>query len=110
MKKELKAYYKAIEDLTKVFCEKYFKDVYKYNIEDWVDIGGVICINDYWFSLNNIEISIKYNATKKELFDFYDYNLDKNLKIENVMSFENYLKYFRGLSFKEIDNFLKKKR
>lgn len=110
MKKELEVYYKAIEDLTKVFCEKYFKDVYKYNIEDWVDIGGVICINDYWFSLNDIEISIKYNATKKELFDFYDYNLDKNLKIENVMSFENYLKYFRGLSFKEIDNFLKKKR
>ena len=110
MNKNLENYYKAVEELTKHFCNKYFKDVYEYDVNDWVvcDIGGIICINDYWFNLSNIEIAIKYKATKKELFGFYEYNLKKHMAKENCVSFENYLKYFRGFSFKEIDTTLKK--
>lgn len=110
MNKHLENYYKAVEELTKHFCNKYFKDVYEYDVNDWVgcDIGGIICINDYWFNLNDIVIAIKYKATKKELFGFYEYNLKKHMAKKDCVSFENYLKYFRGFSFKEIDKTLKK--
>lgn len=109
MNKYLKNYYNSIEELTKHFCNKYFKGVYEYNIDDWVDIGGVICINDYWFSLNDIEYAIKYNATKKELFEFYDFNFERHLNKKNTISFFSYLKYFRGFSFEEIEKIINKK-
>ena len=110
MSKYLKNYYNAVEELTKKFCKKYFKGVYEYDVNDWVGgyIGGIICINDYWFYLNDIVIAIKYKATKKELFGFYEYNLEKLLTKKDCVSFEHYLKYFRGFSFKEIDKTLKK--
>lgn len=115
MNRYLKNYYNTIEELTKHFCNKYFKGVYEYDVNDWVDIGGVICINDYLFSLNDIEYAIKYNATKKELFEFYDFNLErqiknlKNMNKQNSISFFSYLKYFRGLNFKEIEKIIDKK-
>lgn len=91
--------------MTKLFCRKYFKDFYNYRPSDWVgnDIGGVICINDYWFNLKDIETAIKYKTTKKELFDYYDYSLDNHCKNKDYISFAYYLKYFRGFSFKEIE-------
>lgn len=108
MNKELKSYYKSIEDLTKLFCKRYFNEVYKYNTENWVgrDIGGIIEINDYYFSMSNIEHAIKHNATKKELFKWYDYSLDKASRKPKKgelpqMNLENYLKYFRGFSWKD---------
>ena len=104
MNKYLKNYYNAVEELTKHFCNKYFKGVYEYDVNDWVgcDIGGIICINDYWFNLSNIEIAIKYKATKKELFDYYDFSYENHIAGENCISFEHYLKYYRGFSFKTI--------
>lgn len=90
MNKELKNYYTAVENLTKLFCKRYFKDTYEYDVNDWVDgkIGEVICINEYRFNFSNIEYAIAYKATKKELFDYYGYS--------SHISFESYLKYYRG--------------
>lgn len=109
MNKKLKNYYKAVEELTNEFCKKYFKGVYEYDVNDWVgcNIGGIISINDYWFSLSNIEIAIKYKATKKELFYYYDESYEKHIAGENCISFEQYLKYYRGFSFKKIYENLK---
>lgn len=108
--KQLENYYKAVEDLTKLFCKRYFKNFYNYRASDWVggDIGGVICINDYWFNVKNIETAIKYKATKKELFGYYDYSLENDSENKDCVSFERYLKYFRGFSFKEIEKQLEK--
>ena len=104
MNKKLKNYYKAVEELTKEFCKKYFKGVYEYNVNDWagVEIGGIICINDYYFDFKNIVIAIKYKATKKELFGYYDFSYEKHIAGENCISFKRYLKYYRGFSFKTI--------
>lgn len=111
MSKKLENYYSAVEDLTKLFCKRYFKDTYEYNVNDWAasDIGGVICINDYFFGMNYIETAIKHKATKKELFDYYDYSLENYKGKKIVISFENYLRYFRGFSFEEIEANLNKK-
>ncbi len=110
MNKYLKNYYNAVQELTKEFCKKYFKGVYEYNVSDWAggEIGGIICINDYYFDFKNIEIAIKYKATKKELFDYYDESYERYIAGEDCVSFEVVLKYYRGFSFKEIDKKLKK--
>lgn len=109
MNKYLKNYYNSVEELTKHFCKKYFKGVYEYDVNDWVgcNIGGVICINDYYFDFKNIVIAIKYKATKKELFGYYDFSYEKHIAGENCISFEQYLKYYRGFSFKTIYENLK---
>ena len=110
MNKKLKNYYNAVEELTKLFCNKYFKGVYEYDVNDWVggDIGGIICINDYWYSLSNIEIAIKYKATKKELFDYYDISYERSINGKKCVSLKTYLEYYRGFSYKEIYENLKK--
>lgn len=97
MNKELKAYYKSIEDLTKLFSKKYFKDCEWY----WIDeAGGYIDVGNYYcYSMTNIEHAIKYKATKKEVIEYYEYFLEKSLKKEPKMNLENYLKYFRGFSW-----------
>lgn len=104
MNKKLRNYYNAVEELTKHFCNKYFKDVYEYNINDWAGgyIGGIICINDYYFDFKNIEIAIKYKATKRELFGYYDESYERYIAGEDCVSFEVVLKYYRGFSFKKI--------
>lgn len=109
MNKYLKNYYNSVEELTKHFCKKYFKGVYEYDVNDWVgcNIGGIISINDYWFSLSNIDIAIKYKATKKELFGYYDFSYERHIAGKNCISFEQYLKYYRGFSFKTIYENLK---
>lgn len=109
MNKYLKNYYNAVEELTKHFCNKYFKGVYEYDVNDWAggEIGGVICINDYWFNLNHIVVAFTYKATKKELFGYYDFSYEKHIAGENCISFKRYLKYYRGFSFKTIYENLK---
>ena len=109
MNKYLKNYYNSVEELTKHFCKKYFKGVYEYDVNDWVgcNIGGIISINDYWFSLSNIDIAIKYKATKKELFGYYDFSYERHIAGKNCISFEQYIKYYRGFSFKKIYENLK---
>ncbi len=109
MNKKLKNYYKAVEELTKEFCKKYFKGVYEYDVNDWVggEIGGVISINDYYFDFKDIEIAIKYKATEKELFGFYDESYERYIAGKYCVSFEQYLKYYRGFSFKTIYEKLK---
>ena len=109
MNKYLKNYYNSVEELTKHFCKKYFKGVYEYDVNDWVgcNIGGIIFINDYYFDFKNIVIAIKYKATKKELFGYYDFSYEKHIAGENCISFEQYLKYYRGFSFKKIYENLK---
>lgn len=104
-KQLLQNYETNVIEITKVFCKKYFGDCYEYHDNDWTagDIGGIISINNYYFNFSDILSALEYKATKKELFGFYDYSLKKHLKDETTVSFENYLKYFRGLSFKEID-------
>jgi len=97
--KELKAYYKAIEDLANIFCKKYFGEDC-YDPEDWVggDIGGILNVGDYFFNMSDIEEALKFKASRKELFGFYDYRLEIALgeKETPAVNFKNYLKYYRG--------------
>lgn len=98
--KQLEAYYKAIEDLTKAFAKKYFGDHYEYDSNDWVggEIGGIIEINGFYFNMKNIEEAIKFKATKQQVFDYYDYCLEEFGKNKPKVKFEVWLKYYKGFA------------
>jgi hypothetical protein len=86
----LQQYENAVDQVTKFFAKKYFGDYYEYDKSDWVscEIGGVICINDYWFNLEDMLNFLKYNYSKKDMFAYYDYALeareDKRSKLRKV--------------------------
>ena len=94
MKKELKNWEKETNKLADVFVKKYFgknaSDVF------WVadDIGGVLCINDYFFNFNMIREAIKYSASIEKLFDYHDEEFKLAMKNKKMnISLKNYIKH-----------------
>lgn len=107
----------ATNKITSLFINKYFGDceiswIKNYNFAEdgfefqgsdgaedgidlrgyWIgnDIGGVLEISDYYFSFDRMKEALELNATEKQLFDYYD------LEVEGKpdMNFKNYVKYF----------------
>jgi len=88
----LQKYEQICNDLTIDFIEKYYcdediqlKDVYC----EWVaqEVGGVACINDEFWSMNDIVNVFKYKPTKKQLFEFYYHRLDAKIPQYNLKNF-----------------------
>ena len=93
MNKQLQLWEEATLELSLHFVERYFGD----DVTDvfWISdiIGDILVVNDYFFSLDFIREAIKYNATSRQLFDFYDLKLkfdtqDKPMEI----NFRNFIK------------------
>ncbi|MES2060237.1 MAG: hypothetical protein V4438_04370 [Patescibacteria group bacterium] len=60
--------------LAEQFALKYFgKDVETYWIAD--EIGGVYSVADYFFNVNTMADFLRYNYTRKSMFEYYDYHL-----------------------------------
>jgi hypothetical protein len=88
---ELSKYHNAIHNITEIFCNKYFKNVYEYSENDWIgSVGEVIEINDFFFNFTEIKIALIYNASKEKLFSYYE----KSLETKKMPNLENYLKHF----------------
>lgn len=86
-------YESIIERITIYFASKYFKD-YVYDNTDWVgnEIGGVICINDYWFTPENMLDYLKHKYSAKKMFEHYDYAMNRKEKGKTVVNIRNYKK------------------
>lgn len=98
---ELSKYHDAIHNITKIFCNKYFKNVYEYSENDWIgSIGEIIEINDFFFDFTEIKIALIYNASKKKLFSYYEERLE-NRKMPNL---ENYLKIVNCKKILQVKN------
>jgi len=68
----LKDYEKACDMLANEFAHKYFsKGVEIWWIAD--EVGGVLCVGDYFFNIRDIADFIRYKYTRKMLFKYYDY-------------------------------------
>ena len=72
---KLKQWTKATQELADYFVKKNFgKDASEvFWIAD--NIGEVLAVNDYFFSLQDIVDFLKYKYTPDEMFDYYDYRL-----------------------------------
>jgi len=67
--------------LAEYFVKRYFgkpDDVEHWWVAD--DIGGVLSVADYFFSLSDIVAFIKYKYTRKQLFEYYEYRTDLGMK------------------------------
>lgn len=91
--KLIENYEKAVIEITSKFIEKNFQNEDEEPTFEWVgrDIGGVIYINDYFFSFTDILEFTKLKATTKQVFDYGDYSLrcfyDKSLPKYNIKNF-----------------------
>jgi 3-hydroxy-3-methylglutaryl CoA synthase len=84
----LKEWERATENLAQYFIARYFGDgADTYWVAD--EIGGVLYINDYFFSLSDMVDFIRYGYSKDKMFEYYDYRLENpNLRI----NIKNYLR------------------
>ncbi|MFA7287012.1 MAG: hypothetical protein WC052_05115 [Patescibacteria group bacterium] len=42
------------------------------------DIGGVLCVNDYFFDMNDIVDFTRFNYNQEQMFAYYNYRIDCN--------------------------------
>lgn len=92
--KELfKNWEESTDEITQEFVRKYFgRDAEYFWIAE--DVGGVLMVGDYYFNLDRIVEAIKYDATRSQLFDFYDMELEKAYSSQERLNinFRTYIK------------------
>jgi len=71
----------------------------------WVggELGGVLCVGDYFFSFNMIVEFFRYNATPDQLFEFYDIEMENISNAGKTLAPINF-KTFIKLNMKEATN------
>lgn len=71
-----KEYNDVCDKYISLFKSKYFPEIPLDTY--WVDldsIGGVLYINDYFFSFDNIKYAVDNNITEDSLFEWYDHTM-----------------------------------
>lgn len=71
----LRSWEKETEALVGAFLRRYFKGVDPETY--WVsgEIGGVLCVNDYFFDLQRIIEAMRYKPDVTNFFEYADYEL-----------------------------------
>ena len=83
-------YEKACNQYLKAFCEKH---EYEYDTDAWVadEVGGIICVSDYYIDMETIVSDINMDAPVDEFTKWYDYNLRAS-KFGRTVNFKSWLK------------------
>lgn len=71
-------YEKAVHQYCEEFCEIMWDDKDVYDEYFWVseDVGGIICLCDYWFNFATIKQVVDEGIDKDIVFEWYYYNLN----------------------------------
>ena len=77
----------AARNLIKEFCHK--QDL-QFEFDNYDVGGGIICLSDYIFNIEDIYYDMKHNKPKGKILQWYDYVLTHNSNI-------NYCSYCKGL-------------
>lgn len=77
---KLKEWEKTTNQLANYFVKKYFGKAasHVYWVADC--IGDIFCVNDYFFSIDDIIWFLRCDYTEEALFDYYDYRLTEQMK------------------------------
>lgn len=90
-KEQVKKWEKQTQELADYFVKKYFgKDVEVYWVAD--NIGGVLFVNDYFFNPQEMVDYFRYNYSKKQMFEHYEYNIECATNKIFAVNIKNYLK------------------
>lgn len=74
IKLELDFWEVVTQSLAESFALRYFgKDTEIWWVAD--EIGGVLCVNDYFFNLRDITDFVRYSYPKEKMFEYYSYAL-----------------------------------
>ena len=88
----LKNYDDACEAVFLEFLRAYFPDNDYFFVSD--DPTGVLCVNDYYFGINDALDALHNKATKDDVLTWYDYNLDCSLNnVKPKINFKNLIQY-----------------
>ena len=89
----------AVDALAECFIKKYFGKEFTFEDDDCCWIGSqdsdreTLCINDYYFNIDRIVDALRYSASSKKLFEYYDMEVNSAFKEENIeINFRNFLK------------------
>lgn len=112
MKKQhpVQQYFEACERIKEAFISKYYiyETLDRESIDDfWVgdDIGGVICINDYFHNLKDMVDALILDCPREKFFEWYDYSLE-NYEKKDAIHYN--LKSFMALKFtSDVDEIMK---
>lgn len=77
----------AARNLIKEFCHK--QDL-QFEFDNYDVGGGIICLSDYFFNIEDIYYDMKHNKPKDKILQWYDYVLTRESNI-------NYRSYCMGL-------------
>ncbi len=94
--KVIKEWRKATEQVAMAFVKKYFKrEVYGVDTF-WAgdEVGGVFCVQDYFFDVSRMIEALELKATFDELYDYYWMEVEAGMKNKPIrINFENYVKH-----------------
>lgn len=92
--KLITAWEKATDNIAEAFLLKYFDRKRDRYDEWWVgdEIGGIMCINDYWFDLHTMLLALRCDVSEKILFSYYDYALECHTDDKQCINFETYIR------------------
>lgn len=78
------------DEIAKYFCNKYFKSDDYY----WIagQIGSVLNIGDYYFSLEDMLDYLRYRYGVDKMFEYYDYALEERTKDKKPICIRDYKK------------------
>ena len=78
-KQNLDFYYVACNKVAQMFATQYFGKIDDLD-EWWVadDVGTVLCINDYFWNMDDMVEALKVGVNKKTIFEYYDWMVDDN--------------------------------
>lgn len=96
MNEAIKQYKQACEEVREAFVQKYYNTYPEWTDEsEWVagDIGGVLAVNDEYWSIADMVTALKLDANEKDLFDWYNDSIDAAIRQQEYYNLENYLKY-----------------
>lgn len=102
--KDLKELYnKVVEEYCIEFCKKY--DFDDYDASMWVsdDIGGVLCVSDYFINFSDIKYCIDNNVSWKDFVRWYDYCIDLGM-IDTSLPMPNLNSWIHGCPRMSLDD------
>jgi len=92
----IKQHHDASEQILHFFIKKYFGKIEEQQFY-WIgsQVGAVAHINDHFFDLLEMIEFMKYSASRKQLFDYYDYALNEEEQDRTPLPFRFYKKNLR---------------
>lgn len=84
-----------LKETYKTICNKYaqkFAEKHEYSFDDWVDVGEVAMMGDFYVDFRDIKYDIDNNVDVDEYVKYYDYCLEVGMLNLSIPNYESWCK------------------